>query len=43
MNELHVCRLADPRAAYFRQMRNGMYVRMALLALVSGVTPPPMR
>ena len=25
---------ADPRAAYFRQMENGMYVRMALLALV---------
>lgn len=22
----------DPRAAYFRQMRNGMFVRMALLA-----------
>ena len=29
----------DPRAAYFRQMKNGMYVRMALLALVLGVTP----
>jgi len=26
----------DPRAAYFRQMRNGMYVRMALLASVLG-------
>lgn len=26
----------DPRAAYFRQMENGMYVRMALLALVMG-------
>lgn len=26
----------DPRAAYFRQMENGMYVRMALLALVFG-------
>ena len=25
---------SDPRAAYFRQMENGMYVRMALLALV---------
>ncbi len=25
-----------PRAAYFRQMRNGVYVRMALLALVTG-------
>lgn len=26
----------DPRAAYFRQMENGMFVRMALLALVLG-------
>ena len=29
---------ADPRAAYFRQMRNGLYVRMALLALVIRTT-----
>ena len=29
---------ADPRAAYFRQMTWGMYVRMALLVLVLGVT-----
>lgn len=27
---------ADPRAAYFRQMENGMFVRMALLSLVLG-------
>lgn len=27
---------ADPRAAYFRQMENGMWVRMALVALVLG-------
>lgn len=27
---------SDPRAAYFRQMRNGLYTRMALLALVLG-------
>jgi len=27
---------SDPRAAYFRQMANGMYVRMALLRLVLG-------
>lgn len=27
---------SDPRAAYFRQMENGMYVRMAVLALVLG-------
>jgi len=26
----------DPRAAYFRQMENGLYIRMALLALVLG-------
>ena len=26
----------DPRAKYFEQMENGMYVRMALLALVLG-------
>jgi aspartate carbamoyltransferase catalytic subunit len=29
---------ADPRAAYFRQMRCGLYVRMALLALSMGVS-----
>jgi carbamoyl-phosphate synthase/aspartate carbamoyltransferase/dihydroorotase/carbamoyl-phosphate synthase/aspartate carbamoyltransferase len=27
---------SDPRAAYFRQVQNGMYVRMALLAAVLG-------
>jgi aspartate carbamoyltransferase catalytic subunit len=26
----------DPRSAYFRQMENGMYIRMALLAAVLG-------
>lgn len=26
----------DPRAAYFRQMENGMYIRMALLAAIMG-------
>ena len=26
----------DPRAAYFRQMENGMYIRMALLAAILG-------
>jgi len=25
---------ADPRAAYFRQAQNGLYVRMALLSAV---------
>lgn len=28
----------DPRSVYFQQMQNGMYVRMALLAKVLGVT-----
>jgi len=27
---------SDPRAAYFRQAESGMYIRMALLALVMG-------
>ena len=27
---------SDPRAAYFRQAENGVYVRMALLAMVLG-------
>jgi aspartate carbamoyltransferase len=27
---------SDPRAAYFREMENGLYVRMAILALVLG-------
>lgn len=30
----------DPRAAYFRQMENGMYVRMAILALLLGKVDP---
>src|SRR5690606_1167484 len=29
---------ADPRSVYFRQMRNGMFVRMVLLALALGAT-----
>ena len=36
VNEITVEVDADPRAAYFRQMEYGMYVRMALLALVLG-------
>lgn len=28
----------DPRAAYFRQMKYGLHIRMAILALVSGKT-----
>jgi carbamoyl-phosphate synthase/aspartate carbamoyltransferase/dihydroorotase len=36
VNEIdHSCD-SDPRAAYFRQMTNGMYVRMALLRLIFG-------
>jgi len=36
VNEISVEVDSDPRAAYFRQMENGMYVRMALLATVLG-------
>jgi aspartate carbamoyltransferase len=36
VNEISYAVDTDPRAAYFRQMRNGMYVRMALLAAVLG-------
>ncbi len=36
VNEITMEVDADPRAAYFRQMENGMYVRMALLYLVLG-------
>ena len=36
VGEIHYDVDADPRAAYFRQMENGMYIRMALLAAVLG-------
>jgi aspartate carbamoyltransferase len=36
VNEITVECDSDPRAAYFRQMEYGMYVRMALLAMVLG-------
>jgi len=39
VNEISTAVDSDPRAAYFRQMQNGLYVRMALLALVLGVVP----
>lgn len=29
---------SDPRAAYFRQAEGGLYVRMALLAMIMGKT-----
>ena len=36
VNEIDVRVDTDPRAAYFRQVKNGMYIRMALLAAVLG-------
>ena len=36
VNEISYALDDDPRAAYFRQMENGMYIRMALLAAVLG-------
>lgn len=36
VGEIHYDVDRDPRAAYFRQVRNGMYIRMALLAGVLG-------
>ena len=36
VGEIHDSVDADPRAAYFRQAQNGMFIRMALLAAVLG-------
>lgn len=36
VNEISYAIDNDPRAAYFRQMRNGMFIRMALLAAILG-------
>ncbi len=36
VGEIHYAVDRDPRAAYFRQVQNGMYIRMALLAAVLG-------
>ena len=36
VNEISTAFDDDPRAAYFRQMEYGLYVRMALLAMVLG-------
>jgi carbamoyl-phosphate synthase/aspartate carbamoyltransferase/dihydroorotase/carbamoyl-phosphate synthase/aspartate carbamoyltransferase len=36
VGEIHYKVDRDPRAAYFRQVQNGMYIRMALLAAVLG-------
>jgi aspartate carbamoyltransferase catalytic subunit len=37
VNEIAIEVDADPRAAYFKQIKYGMYVRMALLASILGV------
>jgi carbamoyl-phosphate synthase/aspartate carbamoyltransferase/dihydroorotase/carbamoyl-phosphate synthase/aspartate carbamoyltransferase len=36
VGEIHYNVDGDPRAAYFRQVKNGMYIRMAVLAAVLG-------
>ena len=36
VGEIHYAIDHDPRAAYFRQVQNGMFIRMALLAAVLG-------
>jgi len=36
VDEIDVALDTDPRAAYFRQTENGLYVRMALLAMILG-------
>lgn len=36
VDEIHADVDSDPRAVYFRQMEYGLYIRMALLALVLG-------
>lgn len=37
VNEIHLEVDSDPRAAYFRQAKNGLYVRMALLLYALGL------
>jgi aspartate carbamoyltransferase catalytic subunit len=39
LQEIHTELDSDPRAKYFRQAENGVYVRMALLALLLGKFP----
>ena len=41
VNEIDPAVDSDPRSAYFRQMENGMYVRMSLLALCLGAEGLP--
>lgn len=40
VNEIEVAVDDDPRAAYFRQANNGMYVRMALILTTLNSAPP---
>ncbi len=39
VNEISVSIDSDPRAAYFRQVRNGKFIRMALIMMLLGLTP----
>ena len=43
VGEIHEACDDDPRAAYFRQMQNGLYIRGALLALCCGVSVEALR
>jgi len=40
VNEISVGVDQDPRAAYFEQVQNGVYIRMALILLLLGIEPP---
>jgi aspartate carbamoyltransferase catalytic subunit len=37
VNEISVAVDADPRAAYFRQVRYGRFIRMALIMMLLGI------
>lgn len=37
VNEISVAVDRDPRAAYFRQARNGKFIRMALILMLLGL------
>ena len=37
MNEISTAVDADPRAAYFRQAKNGKFIRMALILMLLGL------
>ncbi len=39
VNEIAVAVDSDPRACYFKQVRNGKYIRMALIMKLLGLTP----